>query len=138
MTEEKPLGSLLRLAYNYNRPDDWSRYADDPDGLLNERDVPRSERRHQFEASCLREDPKLTAPRHFEPLYEEPDRGARPRRRWSETFALAALAVACSRLWDRLYVLAFGLFLAASGGHSARHAPAERSASRSADRKSVV
>lgn len=107
-TPETALPSNVKIAYDCTGIDDWSRYADDPDGLMNRRNVSREERRRLFEASkLLASVPQST--RNFKPFIQEQEE--RPPRLWGIKSSM--LAVASSRSWDKLYLLGMGIFLLA-------------------------
>ena len=73
--EEDIMDSAFLKRMAISNPTDWSRYADDPDGIINERGITREERRRQFQVSLAVGDPRRHAPRTFRPLFEETKRG---------------------------------------------------------------
>lgn len=105
-TPETALPSNVKLGYDNTGSDDWSRYADDPDGLLNRRNLSREERRRLFEASKLVANGQ-PATRNFTPLFEEEEE--RPPKLCGIKSSM--LALVSSRSWDKLYLLGMGIFL---------------------------
>ena len=100
---------LKRMAIS--NPTDWSRYADDPDGIINERGITREERRRQFQVSLAVGDPRRHAPRTFRPLFEETKRGEAGVDSYADGARIRFLRVTGGRFWDRLYLGLFGWFL---------------------------
>ena len=71
--DEDILGSAYVKKYRRDDPHtDWSRYADNPRGMLNRRRLTREERRRQFTVQNVVGDPRETAPRNLMPCSRNP------------------------------------------------------------------
>ena len=109
--EEDIMDSAFLKRMAISNPTDWSRYADDPDGIINERGITREERRRQFQVSLAVGDPRRHAPRTFRPLFEETKRGETGVDSYADGARIRFLRVTGGRFWDRLYLGLFGWFL---------------------------
>ena len=109
--EDEILDSALIKRMEMSNPTDWSRYADDPDGIMNARKITREERRRQFQVSLAVGDSKMTAPRHFRPLFEERDVVADAVDSYADGARIRFLRATGGRFWDRLYLGLLGWFL---------------------------
>ena len=111
-----PLHSHTHAIVVHTTPEsqDWSRYADDPGGVLNTRLVGREERRRQFQVElALADTTKSGAVRHFHPLFEEADHSGLRRTRNPVCLRLkvAGLRLVATRTWDKLYLCSLGAAL---------------------------
>ena len=109
--DEDILGSAYVKKYRRDDPTDWSRYADNPRGMLNRRRLTREERRRQFTVQNVVGDPRETAPRNFDALFEESDNRLTKPKTVTEAFRLRVLRVCGGRWWDRMYLFNLGWVL---------------------------
>lgn len=106
--DEDILGSAYVKKFKLDDPTDWSRYADDPRGMLNRRRLTREERRRQFTVTNVVGDPRETAPRIFDALFEETDQRLQRPKTKLEAVRLRVLRVCAGRWWDRMYLFNLG------------------------------
>ena len=109
--DEDILGSAYVKKYRRDDPTDWSRYADNPRGMLNRRRLTREERRRQFTVQNVVGDPRETAPRNFDALFEESDNRLTKPKTHVEAFRLRVLRLCGGRWWDRMYLFNLGWVL---------------------------
>ena len=109
--DEDILGSAYVKKYRRDDPTDWSRYADNPRGMLNRRRLTREERRRQFTVQNVVGDPRETAHRNFDALFEESDNRLTKPKTVTEAFRLRVLRVCGGRWWDRMYLFNLGWVL---------------------------